>query len=63
VKTHEDVVLDALDPEDGSDRFDLAASTGLTRAQVSAALQRLRRKGLASCGRWRETSVWWRLSS
>lgn len=58
--THEDRVLEELDDEDGIDRFDLALATGLTRAQVSAALGRLRKKGVVECARWRETWVWWK---
>lgn len=47
-----------LDEEEGMDRVDLAIATGLSRASVSGALRRLSRKGLATCGRWRETFVW-----
>lgn len=55
----QDVVLGVLDKEEGKDLYDICFSTGLRRVQVSAALQRLRKKGLAACGRWHETSVWW----
>lgn len=57
--TNEAKVLAALDSEEGSDRFGIHELTGLTLSQVSTALQGLRRKGLARCGRWRETHVWW----
>lgn len=56
----ENRVLACLDEQEGSDLFDIRMQTGLSLAQISAALQRLRKRGLAATGRWHETSVWWK---
>lgn len=58
--TMEEKVLDVLVEDDGTDPHSIALQTGLTRAQITATLQRLRKKGLASCARWHETSIWWK---
>lgn len=58
--TLEERVLAELDEEEGTELFNLVMCTGLKRPQISAALQRLRWKGLVKDpARWRETSLWW----
>lgn len=47
--------------DEGTDIWDLQTRLSLSASQVSSALSRLKRKGLAHGQRWHGTSVWYRI--
>lgn len=56
-----EALYDIDDPEAcGVDVRDLSIDLGITRAQASSALARLKLADRVFCGRWHDTSVWFR---